>query len=254
MKAKKETRFVQTAELRAEKREDESPVIKGYAAVFDKWADIGGWFMEKIRKGAFKKTIGEADIRALLNHDANYVLGRNKSDTLRLAEDKKGLAVEIDPPDAQWANDLLVSMERGDISQMSFGFEVIKEAWDNERDERELIEVRLFDVSVVTFPAYDSTSAQVRQLIDIPDSELNIDSLTGVLFRASRGVELKPEDREMLENHCELIRSYIPEPEPEGNHSGADDEPGDHSEGREDETGRICRMRERELELIELEG
>ena len=154
--------------------EDEHPRIVGHAAVFDKWSEDLGGFREKIRAGAFSKTIKEADVRALYNHDANYVLGRNKSGTLKLAEDSKGLAIVIDPPDTQWAKDLQVSMKRGDVSQMSFGFTTVKDEWNNEDKkniERELVEVRLFDVSVVTYPAYPQTNAQVRSKVEQLASE-----------------------------------------------------------------------------------
>lgn len=158
-----ERRCLPTAELRIGGTET-VPQITGYAAVFNTWADIGGWFRESIKPGAFAKTIKEADIRALMNHDENYVLGRNKSGTLRLKEDSKGLAVEIDPVPATWADDLILSMRRGDMNQMSFGFQVNKAENNFEKEERILVDVTLFDVSVVTFPAYPTTSAQVRSL------------------------------------------------------------------------------------------
>jgi len=156
-----ERRCLPAAELRIA---DDSPKITGYAAVFNTWADIGGWFRESIKPGAFAKTIREADVRALWNHDPNYVLARNKAGTLRLSEDAKGLAVEIDPVDSLWANDLVKSMKRGDVNQMSFGFTVNKEEIDPMKDERVLVDVSLFDVSVVAFPAYPTTNAQVRSL------------------------------------------------------------------------------------------
>jgi len=156
-----ERRCLPSAEMRLAGTDD-APKITGYAAVFDTWADIGGWFRESIRKGAFAKTVKENDIRALVNHNENYVLGRNKAGTLKLREDSKGLAVEITPPDTIWANDLLASMRRGDINQMSFGFNVNKQEINYERDERVLEDVTLFDVSVVTYPAYPTTSAEVR--------------------------------------------------------------------------------------------
>jgi len=143
---------------------EDAPKITGYAAVFNTWADIGGWFRESIRPGAFAKTIKENDIRGLVNHDENFVLGRNKAKTLTLREDDKGLATTITPPGTTWANDLLVSMRRGDVNQMSFGFIVNKAEYDYDKDERVLTDVTLFDVSVVTFPAYPTTSAQVRSL------------------------------------------------------------------------------------------
>jgi hypothetical protein len=157
-----ERRCLPTSGLELRVGENDAPKIVGYAAVFDTWADIGGWFRESIRPGAFAKTLKESDVRALMNHDENFVLGRNRSGTLRLKEDKKGLAVEIDPVDSTWSNDLMKSMKRGDVDQMSFGF-VVNKAEDNyEEDTRVLVDVTLFDVSVVTFPAYPTTSAEVR--------------------------------------------------------------------------------------------
>lgn len=157
---------LQDLEVRSGETGDNAPpMIRGYAAVFNEWADIvPGMFREQIAPGAFRKTIGEADVRALVNHDPNYVLGRNRAGTLTMREDKHGLAVEIEPPDAQWARDLMVSMKRGDISQMSFGFRPVK--WVEDPSGRALDvtlqEVRLFDVSVVTFPAYPQTEAWAR--------------------------------------------------------------------------------------------
>lgn len=154
---KKETR---TFNFNIEKRTDGKPMMTGHAAVFDEWTSIGGWFEERIAKGAFKDAVKADDVRALFNHDENHVLGRTTSGTLRLSEDKKGLAVEIDPPDTQFARDLQILMERGDISQMSFAFQVVEEDWefkDGEPDRRTISKVKLYDVSPVTYPAYEGT-------------------------------------------------------------------------------------------------
>lgn len=168
-----ERRFVDAnIELRQEQDGESSPTVRrlvGYAAVFDRPALIGSGpsrFLERVARGAFAKTIQEADIRLLVNHDPNHVLARTRSGTLRLSEDEIGLRVEAeldtanDPEAAMWAR----RVERGDITQMSFGFEVIQERWDLEADppERTLLEVRLWDVSLVTFPAYVDTVAHVR--------------------------------------------------------------------------------------------
>lgn len=143
------------------REEGEGKRLKGHAAVFNEWANIGGWFEERIIPGAFKDSIKEDDVRALFNHDANFVLGRNTAGTLSMAEDKTGLAVDIDPPDTQFASDLMTSIGRGDINQMSFAFRVIEEKWiageDKELDKREIIKAQLFDVSPVTYPAYTGT-------------------------------------------------------------------------------------------------
>ena len=152
-----------------ELREDEGkpPVIEGYAANYNQPSEDMG-FIEYIAPGAFSKAIGRDDVRALMNHDANYVLGRNRAGTLELSEDSSGLRVVIKPPSTQWANDLLVNMRRGDINQMSFAFSVDDEEWSTENDypKRTLKDLHLYDVSVVTYPAYPSTTAAVRSKLN----------------------------------------------------------------------------------------
>ena len=148
---------------------DGGTCIEGHAAVFDSWSEtLGGIFpfKEKVRKGAFAESIGNDDIRALFNHDPNYVLGRNRAGTLELEEDDVGLRVRITPPDTSWARDITTSIRRGDISQMSIGFVVEDDEWSSKDgiDTRELKKVRLFDVSPVTFPAYTATDVGVRAM------------------------------------------------------------------------------------------
>lgn len=158
--------------------ETEAPHIRGYAAVFDSESqplmEMGGQtFVERVAPGAFASSIDGGDVRALWNHDPNYVLGRTTAETLRLGEDEHGLAVDILPPDTSWARDLMVSMKRGDVNQMSFGFQVVRDQWETEkadgqvRNVRTLLEVRLYDVSPVTFPAYTATSVGVRSFGDV---------------------------------------------------------------------------------------
>jgi len=120
---------------------------------------------EKIQRGAFKNTIKEDDIRMLQNHDPNYVIGRNASGTLKLMEDNKGLYFEAIPPDTQWARDLITSINRKDITQNSFQFSIIDQGWGMEDGikTRTLKEVKLIDVSAVTFPAYPDTTVWVRK-------------------------------------------------------------------------------------------
>ncbi len=157
-------------DLKVERRDGEQPKIRGYAAVFGNLSDDLGGFREQISAGAFADAISRDDVRALINHDPNLVLGRNRAGTLVMREDGNGLAVEITPPDTQAARDLVALMERGDVSQMSFAFTVSKEDQSWERSGsgpwiRTIRKVaRLFDVSVVTYPAYPSTSAAMRAL------------------------------------------------------------------------------------------
>lgn len=151
-------------------------LITGHAAVFNSPSDSGGMagFMEVIRPGAFNTAIAEDDIRALFNHDPNFVLGRNIAGTLELKEDETGLAVNIKLPATTWAGDLAASMERGDITQMSFSFipRETKDAdgkttdgdkWNFNTDPvlREILKVKLFDVSIVTYAWYEDTTAEV---------------------------------------------------------------------------------------------
>lgn len=164
-----EYRAFSLAEVEVRGEADGRPKLVGHAAIFNTLSVNLGFYREKIAPGAFTKTIKEADIRALWNHDPNYVLGRTKSGTLKLAEDDKGLAIEIIPPDTQWARDLMETIRRGDVDQMSFGFRAIKEDWEGDINElvRVLKEVELLDVSPVTFPAYPATDIQVRSLLSI---------------------------------------------------------------------------------------
>ena len=130
-KGKKELRMLPMAELRIADS-DGGSVIEGHAAVFDSWSEtLGGIFpfKEIVRKGAFNESIGKDDIRALFNHDPNYVLGRNRAGTLELVEDEVGLRVRITPPDTSWARDLQASLRRGDNTQMSIGFIVEEDKW-----------------------------------------------------------------------------------------------------------------------------
>ena len=165
---KKELRMLPLKEIRINES-DGGMCIEGHAAVFDSWSEtLGGIFpfKEKVRKGAFAESIGKDDIRALFNHDPNYVLGRNRAGTLELVEDDVGLRVRITPPDTSWARDITTSIRRGDISQMSIGFVVEDDEWSSKDgiDTRELKKVRLFDVSPVTFPAYTATDVGVRAM------------------------------------------------------------------------------------------
>lgn len=154
-------------ELRSVDGRPDAPVIAGYAAVFNELSvDLRG-FRERILPGAFTRSLSN-DVVALFNHDPNYVLGRSSAKTLRMMEDRRGLAIEIDPPETSFARDMIVGMKRGEIRQMSFGFRVAKngDTWDNIDGKvvRTLTDVDLFDVSVVTNPAYPQTTAEVRAI------------------------------------------------------------------------------------------
>jgi HK97 family phage prohead protease len=175
---KRELRFISEAEVRLA-GDDKSPVITGYAAVFNKPAQIMTRFQEVIRPGAFDRALKEKqDVRALFNHDDNQVLGRSKSGTLRMSVDSKGLKYEIDPPDTQLGRDLVTSIRRGDIDGSSFAFIVRGQKWNETTKDgvttylREITDCDLMDVSPVTYPAYEQTSVAVRTMF--PDGEIEI--------------------------------------------------------------------------------
>ena len=162
------TILVDALELRADG--DQPPVLEGYAALFNKETQIGGdlfGWRETIKPGAFTQSIGEDDILALFNHNEDAVLGRSGADTLALREDKKGLHAMMTPPDTVVGRDLVTLVRRGDISGMSFAFLARKQQWDEPKKKgqlplRTLLNLQLFDVSVVTYPAYPQTSVSAR--------------------------------------------------------------------------------------------
>lgn len=175
-----------------EKRADGAPVIVGYASVFYSPGDPGTAYRmwddieERIMPGAFDRALKEGDdVRGLFNHDASQVLGRTKSGTVRLSVDAKGLRYEIEPPDTQAGRDVVKLIERGDVSASSFGFIPEVTTYREEKREGEssslyVIErnaVRLFDVSPVTFPAYEGTEAATRELAAKMEEEVRAELL-----------------------------------------------------------------------------
>jgi len=216
VKNKKEKRLIQTdMEVRSE-GEDNKKIV-GYGARFNELSEVLLFFREKIDPGAFTEALKRSDVRALINHDPNYVLGRTKSGTLNLTEDEVGLRYEIDPPDTSFANDLLVSIKRGDITQSSFAFTVGQdnESWDESGD----IPVRtihrfeeIFDVSPVTYPAYESTSVGARSMVDIGlESGLDIPELNKMFMRVKRGLPLTKSDRDLIDSSVHTLQSVAPD-------------------------------------------
>jgi hypothetical protein len=167
-------------------------VIRGHAAVFNKLSDDLGGFRERVLPGAFADTLNE-DVRALFNHDPNYVLGRTKSGTLQIAEDSIGLMFRVRYPDTQWARDLATTIKRGDIDQASFAFRTITDNWvpgEGDTLVRELVKVKLYDVSPVTFPAYPQTNVTAREF-----SEAEVRSLTAALRCEQCRGDMSPRER-----------------------------------------------------------
>jgi HK97 family phage prohead protease len=158
---------------------DNGTTLYGYAALFDSPSEPMP-FVEYVKRGAFAKTLNDgADVRLLIDHEG-VPLARTKSGTMRLTEDERGLAVEaqLDPMNPDAAR-VISAMKRGDLSQMSFAFRTIKDSWNTDRSVRELKEVQLYDVSVVTFPAYEETVAEIRsRLLQTEETQPTLSATT----------------------------------------------------------------------------
>lgn len=162
-------RRILPSEVEARSAGENKFLVVGYAYKFgSRSQDLGG-FKEQILEGAGAESASKDDIRALVNHDANLILGRNRAETLKLAEDSTGLHYEIQVDERQsYVRDLLISLERGDVSQSSFGFSVNPKGEDWTRDEdgtplRSIRSMSLFDVSPVTYPAYLASESKVSK-------------------------------------------------------------------------------------------
>jgi HK97 family phage prohead protease len=161
-----ERRTFTVRDIETREAEDGAMRLSGYAAVFND-ASVPLPFSERIAPGAFRKTLSETpDVRLLINHEG-LPLARTKNGTLTLSEDEVGLRFDADLPDTTEARDLWTLIQRGDVDQMSFAFRVIRQKWSADRTERTLTEVSLADgdVSVVTYPAYPTTTVEAREAL-----------------------------------------------------------------------------------------
>ena len=159
-----------SGEVRAQPSTDEPTRIIGYGSVFNSRSEPLWGFREIIKPGAFDDVLGD-DVRGLFNHDPNYILGRSSANTLTLSVDERGLQYTLIAPDTQTIRDLVIApMMRGDITQSSFAFRVAPdgERWYEDEEGIVIREVsqfsRLFDVSPVTYPAYQEADSGVRSL------------------------------------------------------------------------------------------
>lgn len=162
----REKRQMQTTATQFKTRDDNGNLsIEGYFAVFDSVYNVAQGMTESIAHGAFDNTISD-DIRCLINHDTTLVLGRTKAGTLQLRTDTHGLwgHVDINPNDVDAMN-LFNRVKRGDVDQCSFGFDIINEETDFRDDGSihwTIKEVKLYEVSPCTFPAYEETNIAAR--------------------------------------------------------------------------------------------
>ena len=176
--------------------------FSGYAAVFNSDSEPLP-FVERIAPGAFRRSLkSKNNIRMYLNHDSSMLLATTRAKTLRLMEDERGLKVEADLPDTTVGRDLSTLIQRGDVDSMSFGFSVPPkgDSWSDDGMVRELKEVRLYEVSVVTgFPAYQATSASVRSLDQLAErTAADVDKLADAITVLEAGSELNDEQAALL--------------------------------------------------------
>jgi Escherichia/Staphylococcus phage prohead protease len=179
-----EVRFAAT-EVRVEP--DESPRLTGYAARFMSLSvDLGG-FKERILPGAFKRSLesSEIDVLALAQHDIRKPMGRRSRGTLKLVEDGYGLRFDLSPANTTWTRDAIEGVSHGDLVGMSFGFVVRQDTLIQEGEEwiRELRDVDLYEISVVTDPAYPATSVNIRSSVLAEINRLRVPPVSLLMAR-----------------------------------------------------------------------
>ena len=212
VESKFEHRFVDVSDIEVRKGVDgDGMSFRGYGAVFDSWSQNLGGFREKIRPGAFARSLkSRNEIRMYLNHNTDMVLASRRAGTLRLTEDARGLVVDATLPDTTYGRDLSILMQRGDVNSMSFGFSVPPKGdeWNAAGTERELLEVRLAEVSAVTgSPAYTQTSAYVRSL-DALSEKTGLDAvrMNEAITKLESGEELNADDAALLDEAIAKLR------------------------------------------------
>ena len=183
----------------------------GYAAVFNSPSEPLP-FTERIAPGAFSRSLkSRNNVRMYMNHDSSMLLATTRAKTLRLSEDSKGLLVDASLPDTTIGRDLSVLMKRGDVNSMSFGFSVPSggDVWSDDGQSRELRQIKLFEVSVVTgFPAYTATEASVRSLDALSErTGIDADQLAAAITTLESGKTLS-------QDHAMLLRETVAKLEP----------------------------------------
>lgn len=208
------TKFIERRELNFDdmelRAEGDGMTFRGYALKFNSWSQDLGGFREIILPGAVTRTLkSRNEIKAFVNHDTNLVIGSTRAGTLRLTEDGRGLLAEIDLPDTSYGRDLAISVQRGDVSGMSFGFHVPKggDQWNADFTERTVSEIALHEVSPVTgFPAYRATTASVRALPRLAvRAEQDLTALQEALTVLEGGNPLTPEQGKVLTDTIEAL-------------------------------------------------
>jgi uncharacterized protein len=214
--SKLETRIVDVDEF--EVREDAQGMhLEGYAALFNSRSENLGGFTETINPGAFRSSLkARNDIKLLWNHETSAVMGSTRAGTLTLIEDNRGLRVSATLPDTTHGRDARELVKRGDVTGFSFGFSMPArggDQWNSEGTERVLKSVRLHEVSLTPFPAYQQTNgtASVRGLDKIAKrAEVDADALADALLKIENGEDITSDDRTLLQS---VINELAPEPE-----------------------------------------
>jgi HK97 family phage prohead protease len=201
-------------EIRLEPDTNNGMRFTGYAAVFNSDSEPLP-FTERIVPGAFKRSLkARNEIKMFVNHNMDMVLASTRAKTLKLTEDSKGLLAEAELPDTTYGRDLSVLMQRGDVNAMSFGFSVPQKGdrWSDDGRTRELLDIRLHEVSIVTgFPAYQATTASVRTL-EIVASRTNtdVDKLADALLKLESGEALNAENADLITEVVTKLRDDKP--------------------------------------------
>jgi HK97 family phage prohead protease len=197
-------------EIRIDDAEADGMSFTGYAAVFNSDSEPLP-FTERILPGAFKRSLkSRNEVKLFKNHNMDDVLASTRSKTLRLSEDSNGLLAEAVLPNTTAGRDLAELMKRGDVHSMSFGFSVPPKGdrWSDDGSVRELKEIRLHEVSIVTgFPAYEATTASVRAL-DILSRRTSVDEeqLADVMLKLEAGENLAEYEADLLVEIAEKLR------------------------------------------------
>jgi uncharacterized protein len=167
--------------------------VHGYAAIYNTLSDDLGGYREQIAPGAFGGVL-DSDVRALLNHDPNEVLGRTKSGTLRLFDEQRGLRFELDLPDSPLGENMRTAIRRGDLDGASFRFEVGDEDWNG--DIRTIKGVKeLHDVTLATYPAYPAASVELRTKPTTTKEEPTVDESTTTEQEVEDAVHDEPAEK-----------------------------------------------------------
>ena len=231
-KMKHETRnFDADFEIR---EEQDGMAFIGYAAKFNSWSEDLGGFREQIEPGAFRRSLrSRNDVKLLVNHDTGRVLASTRSGTMRMYEDEIGLRVEANLPNTSDGRDMAELLKRGDLSKMSFGFSVQKDSWNQEMTERTLRSVRIFEASIVAFPAYTETEALVRSLDKAAArAQVDADELADAVLKLEEGADLSEQESELIKT---VVDSLSPQVE---------------IEEAEEETPSLLDLKRKQLELL----